>query len=56
MFVRAELFTVPFVSPYLIGWILDTLHSSSPAILFIPGSLLVSTLISLSFDPKQVNR
>ncbi|VVE86586.1 MFS transporter [Pandoraea bronchicola] len=45
-----------FVSPYLIGWIRDTYHSTAPAILIIAGSLVVSALIALSFDPKTVNR
>lgn len=45
-----------FVSPYLIGWIRDTYHSTAPAIFIIAGSLVVSALIALSFDPKTVNR
>jgi D-galactonate transporter len=45
-----------FVSPYLIGWIRDTFHSTAPAILIIAGALVVSALIALSFDPKKVNR
>jgi MFS family permease len=45
-----------FVSPYLIGWIRDIYHSTAPAIYIIAGSLLVSALIALSFDPKKVNR
>jgi D-galactonate transporter len=45
-----------FVSPYLIGWIRDTYHSTAPAIFIIAGSLVISALIALSFDPKTVNR
>lgn len=45
-----------FVSPYLIGAMRDTFHSSAPAIFIIAGGLVVSALIALSFDPKQVNR
>ncbi|MEX3985037.1 MFS transporter [Paraburkholderia sp. EG287A] len=45
-----------FVSPYLIGWIRDTYHSTAPAIFIIAGSLVVSALLALSFDPKTVNR
>ncbi|BDB25505.1 MFS transporter [Cupriavidus sp. TA19] len=45
-----------FVSPYLIGWIRDTYHSTAPAIFIIAGALVVSALIALSFDPKKVNR
>ncbi|ANC45955.1 MFS transporter [Pandoraea pnomenusa] len=45
-----------FVSPYLIGWIRDTYHSTAPAIFVIAGSLLISAVIALSFDPKTVNR
>ncbi|MDB5769369.1 MAG: transporter permease [Collimonas fungivorans] len=45
-----------FVSPYLIGWIRDTFHGTAPAIYIIAGSLVLSALIALSFDAKQVNR
>jgi D-galactonate transporter len=45
-----------FVSPYLIGWIRDTYHSTAPAIFIIAGALVGSALIALSFDPKKVNR
>ncbi|WP_051481829.1 MFS transporter [Paraburkholderia nodosa] len=45
-----------FVSPYLIGWIRDTYHSTAPAIFIIAGSLVISALLALSFDPKTVNR
>lgn len=44
-----------FVSPYLIGWIRDTYHSTGPAILIIAAALVVSALIALTFDPKTVN-
>lgn len=45
-----------FVSPYLIGSIRDTYHSTAPAIFIIAGALVGSALIALSFDPKKVNR
>ncbi|SPA12463.1 putative tartrate transporter [Cupriavidus taiwanensis] len=45
-----------FVSPYLIGWIRDTYHSTAPAIFIIAGALVAGALIALSFDPKKVNR
>jgi D-galactonate transporter len=45
-----------FVSPYLIGWIRDTYHSTAPAICIIAGALVAGALIALSFDPKKVNR
>ncbi|SPR98263.1 MFS transporter [Cupriavidus taiwanensis] len=45
-----------FVSPYLIGWIRDTYHSTAPAIFIIAGALAAGALIALSFDPKKVNR
>lgn len=45
-----------FVSPYLIGWIRDTYHSTAPAIFIIAGALVGSAVIALSFDPKKVNR
>ncbi|TDF68018.1 MFS transporter [Cupriavidus sp. L7L] len=45
-----------FVSPYLIGWIRDTYHSTAPAIFIIAGALVAGALVALSFDPKKVNR
>lgn len=45
-----------FVSPYLIGWIRDTYHSSAPAIFVVAGALVIGALISLSLDPKTTNR
>ncbi|SOZ98940.1 putative metabolite transport protein NicT [Cupriavidus taiwanensis] len=45
-----------FVSPYLIGWIRDTYHSTAPAIFIFAGALVAGALIALSFDPKKVNR
>ncbi|MEM5432513.1 MFS transporter [Cupriavidus oxalaticus] len=45
-----------FVSPYLIGWIRDTYHSTAPAVFIIAGALVAGALVALSFDPKKVNR
>lgn len=45
-----------FVSPYLIGWIRETTHSTSPALYVIAACMLGAAALTLSFNPRQVNR
>lgn len=45
-----------FVSPYLIGWVRDTYHSTTPAIYLIASALLVGAVISLTLDKTQFSR
>ncbi len=45
-----------FVSPYLIGWVTDTFHTTGPAIYIVAACLLFGALMALSFDRKLVNR
>ncbi|MFT3799620.1 MAG: MFS transporter [Burkholderiaceae bacterium] len=45
-----------FVSPYLIGWIRDTMHSTAPALYVIAACMLAAAALTLSFDARQVNR
>jgi nitrate/nitrite transporter NarK len=45
-----------FVSPYLIGWVKDSFHTTDPAIYIVAGCLTFGALMALSFDRKLVNR
>ena len=45
-----------FVSPYVIGWVKDSFHTTAPAIYLIAGCLMFGALMALSLDRKLVNR
>jgi sugar phosphate permease len=45
-----------FVSPYAIGWIIDTTHSTSLGVYTLAGCLLVGSLLALVMPRRLVNR
>ena len=45
-----------FVSPYLIGWIIDTTKSTSLGVYTLAASLLIGSLLCLLMPKRLVNR
>jgi sugar phosphate permease len=45
-----------FVSPFLVGWIKDTTHSTDAALYILSGVLLVGAILVLRVPAKLVNR
>jgi nitrate/nitrite transporter NarK len=45
-----------FVSPYLVGWLKDTTHSTEAGMVAITVALLVGALVTLTMSAKLVNR
>jgi nitrate/nitrite transporter NarK len=45
-----------FVSPYAIGWIIDTTHSTSLGVYTLAGCLLAGSLLALVMPAQLVNR
>ncbi len=45
-----------FVSPFVIGWIIDTTHSTALGVYTLAGSLLVGSLLVLTLPKHIVNR
>jgi len=45
-----------FVSPFLVGWIKDTTHSTDLALYILSGVMLAGALLVLSIPAKLVNR
>jgi nitrate/nitrite transporter NarK len=45
-----------FVSPYAIGWIIDSTHSTTAGVFTLAGCLLTGSLLALTMPPRLVNR
>ncbi len=45
-----------FVSPYAVGWIIDTTHSTTLGVYTLAGCLLVGSLLALTMPKRLVNR
>ena len=45
-----------FVSPYLIGWIIDTTKSTSLGVYTLAACLLIGSLLALTMPKRLVNR
>ncbi len=45
-----------FVSPFLVGWIKDTTHSTDPALYILSGVMLVGAVLVLIVPARLVNR
>ena len=45
-----------FVSPYLIGWIIDSTHSISLGVYTLAASLLIGSFLVLAMPKRLVNR
>lgn len=45
-----------FVSPYMVGWIQDMMHSTRPAMYVLAGSLFLGGVLTLSIRAALVNR
>lgn len=45
-----------FISPFLVGWIKDTTHSTDPALYILSGVMFVGALLVLGVPARLVNR
>jgi D-galactonate transporter len=45
-----------FVSPYVVGWLKDTTHSTEAGMVAITAALLLGALVTLTMSAKLVNR
>jgi nitrate/nitrite transporter NarK len=45
-----------FVSPYAVGWIIDTTHSTTLGVYTLAGCLMVGSLLALTMPKRLVNR